>query len=84
MKGGRPVPGLGDDAFFDGFLDVLFVRVGDLDFQLQIVLPLTNRRGARRAKNQTGPAGAGQNLRSPSFLVRSFPNPLLGMPEPSR
>ncbi|MBA3876346.1 MAG: hypothetical protein C0498_05330 [Anaerolinea sp.] len=33
----RPVPGLGDDAVF-GFLDVLWVKKGDLDFTIQMVI----------------------------------------------
>ena len=37
VNGARPVPGLGDDAVF-GFLDVLYVKKGDLDFTIQVVI----------------------------------------------
>ena len=37
LQGARPVPGLGDDAVF-GFLDVLNVKKGDLDFTIQVVI----------------------------------------------
>jgi len=33
----RPVPGLGDDAVFDSF-DVLYVKRGNLDFTIQMVV----------------------------------------------
>lgn len=37
LQGARPVPGLGDDAVF-GFLDVLNVKKGGLDFTIEVVM----------------------------------------------
>ena len=37
LNGARPLSGLGDDAVF-GFLDVLYVKKGDLDFTIEVVI----------------------------------------------
>ena len=37
LQGARPVPGLGDDAVF-GFLDILNVKEGSLDFAIEVVI----------------------------------------------
>ena len=37
LQGARPVPGLGDDAVF-GFLDILNVKKGSLDFAIEVVI----------------------------------------------